>query len=203
MNDENTFRFLLIGVSIIQTAISVRYMRMAKAGSTILGPREEGILFSVIIVVFYLAYGAAVLIYFINPAWMAWSAVEAPAWLRWFGIVPLLTGAYLLVSGLHHLGTNLTISVSTKNEHALITTGPYRWIRHPLYTGGMIESVGVCLLMANWFVAISAGLFWALIVIRTPMEEKKLIEEFGEEYRQYMRRVGQFVPKLRRPVSYG
>ena len=104
--------------------------------------------------------------------------------------------------GLHHLGTNLTISISTTDEHSLITAGPYRWVRHPLYTGGMIESVGLCLMMANWFVAISAGCFWALIVYRTPMEETKLIEEFGDEYRQYTEDVGRFVPKWRRKSSH-
>jgi protein-S-isoprenylcysteine O-methyltransferase Ste14 len=60
----------------------------------------------------------------------------------------------------------------------------------------MVESVGVCLLMANWFVSISAGLFWALIAYRTPMEEKKLIEEFGDAYRRYMQRVGRFMPRI-------
>lgn len=195
MAAENSFRFLLIGVSIIQTVISVRYLRMAKAGSTIFQSREEGILLSVGIVVPYLAFVVAVLAYYINPAWMAWSAVKVPAWLRWAGAVPLLVGACLLVWGLHHLGTNLTISISTRHEHALITSGPYRWVRHPLYTGGMVESLGLCLLTANWFVAISAGLFWALIAYRTPMEEKQLIEGFGDEYRHYMQRVGRFVPK--------
>ena len=91
---------------------------------------------------------------------------------------------------------NLTISISTRENHALVTTGPYRWVRHPLYTGGMVEAVGLCLLMANWLVALSAGLFWALIAYRTPMEEKELIETFGDEYRQYLQRVGRFMPKI-------
>lgn len=185
MTDENTFRFLLIGISMIQIAISVRYVRMAGAGSTIFGHREEGLLFASGSAVFYLAYLVSVLAYFIHPASMAWSAVASPAWLRWIGIAPLLIGAYLLVSGLHHLGTNLTISISTKDEHSLITTGPFRWVRHPLYAGGMIETVGLCLLISNWFVFLSAFLFRTMIAIRTPIEERELIEKFGDECRRY------------------
>lgn len=196
MNDETPFRVLLIFVSVVQTAISFRYLKKAQAGSTIFRRREEGILLSAAIVVFYLAYGVAVLTYFLNPNWMAWSAVVVPLWIRWSGIVPLLLGAYWMICGLHFIGGNITISITTREDHALITTGPYRWVRHPLYTAGIVESVGVSLMMANWFVAISAGLFWLLIVLRTPMEEQKLIEKFGDEYRQYVQQVGRFVPKI-------
>lgn len=194
MTDENSLRLVLIVVSIIQTAISVRYLRMAKAGSTIFQHREEGLLLSVGIVAFYLAFVASVLAYYFNPAWMAWSAVNAPVWLRWCGVVPLLVGGCVLVWGLHHLGTNLTIGISTGHEHNLVTSGPYRWVRHPLYSSGMIESVGLCLMMANWFVLLSAFLFWTMIVIRTPMEEQQLIATFGDEHRQYRQRVGRFLP---------
>lgn len=195
MADENTFRFFLIAVSVLQIAMSARYLRAARAGSTIFRHREEGIVLSITIGVFYLAYVASVLIYFINPQWMTWSALELSAGARWCGVVPLLAGAYLMIAGLDHLGTNLTISISTNQQHELITTGPYRWVRHPLYTAGMLQSVGVCMLMANWFAAIAAFLFWTTIVIRTPMEERKLIEQFGDQYQQYAARVGRFVPR--------
>jgi len=201
MNDETPFRILLIFVSVVQTVISLRYLKKAKAGSTIFRRREEGILLSIAIVVFYLAYGVAVVTYFLNPNWMAWSAFVVPSWIRWVGIVPLLFGAFWIIWGLHHIGDNITVSIKTREDHALITTGPYHWVRHPLYAAGIIESVGVCLMMANWFVAISAGLFWTLIALRTPMEEQKLIEKFGDKYCRYMQRVGRFMPRIDRAVN--
>jgi len=195
---ENAFRFLLIGVSILQWIISVRYLKRANAGASIFQRREEGTLLAVGIAAAYLVFVAGVLAYFINPDWMDWSQVAVPMWVRWAGILPLLAGAGLLNWGLHHLGTNLTISISTKDDHALITTGPYRWVRHPLYTGGMVESAGLSLMLANGFVTVSAVVFWTLIACRTPLEEQKLIEEFGEEYRRYMRQVPRFSPKILR-----
>jgi protein-S-isoprenylcysteine O-methyltransferase Ste14 len=198
MTHDAPFRIALILVFVVQTAISLRYVRRAGADETIVRRRAEGVLLTVGIAVTYLAYGVAFIAYLLNPSWMAWSAVAVPIWIRWGGSVPLLLGAYWMIWALHRLGDNLTVSIDTKADHALITTGPYRWVRHPLYTGGMVESVGVCLMMANWFVAIAAGLFWSLMALRTPMEEGKLIETFGDEYRRYMDRVGRFIPKVRR-----
>ncbi len=198
MDNENAFRFFLIVVFIVQTAISIRHVRRAGAEATIFRHREEGIALSVIIVVFYLTYLVSVLSYLVDPRWMAWSAVAVPVWLRWLGAIPLLIGASVMLAGLHQLGTNLTISISTMQGHLLIDSGPYGWVRHPLYVGGMIEAVGLCLMMANWFVTLAAVLFWAMIVLRTPMEEQKLIEQFGDQYREYSKRVGRFLP--RRPT---
>jgi protein-S-isoprenylcysteine O-methyltransferase Ste14 len=81
----------------------------------------------------------------------------------------------------------------------LVTTGLYGWVRHPLYTAFLVEAVGISLLMANWFVAVTAGSLWTLLAMRTRQEERKLIERFGDEYQEYMRRVGRFLPRLRRP----
>jgi protein-S-isoprenylcysteine O-methyltransferase Ste14 len=199
VTDKDSFRILLAVVAVLQIVISLPYVRKARAGSTIFRRREEGLFLTGTLVLFYLAYGVGFVAYLINPNWMAWSAVAIPPMVRWLGSIPLLLGATFMVWGLHQIGRNITISISTREDHALVTTGPYRLVRHPLYTGGMVEAVGVCLLMANWFVALSAGLFWSLIAYRTPMEEKKLIKTFGDEYRQYMERVGRFLPLSKRP----
>jgi protein-S-isoprenylcysteine O-methyltransferase Ste14 len=196
MTHEAPFRIVLTVVLVVQTAISLRYVRRAGADATIVRRRAEGVPLTVAIAVSYLAYGVTFVAYLVNPGWMAWSVVAVAPWLRWAGVVPLSLGGCWMIWALHHIGENLTVSIDTKEEHALITSGPYRWVRHPLYTGGMVESVGVCLVMANWFVAISAGLFWSLLAMRTPMEERNLVETFGDEYRQYMERVGRFVPKV-------
>jgi protein-S-isoprenylcysteine O-methyltransferase Ste14 len=196
MSGETPFRLLLIVLAVVQAAVSLWFLRGTGAGATIFGRREEGLLLTVGVALCYLAYGGAVVVYLLNPAWMDWSAVAIPSWLRWAGIVPVLAGAVGIIQSQRHLGRNITISISTKNEHALVTTGPYARVRHPMYSAGTVESVGVCLLTANWFVAVSAGLFWMLIALRTPLEEQKLIEKFGEAYRDYVRRVGRFVPRV-------
>lgn len=198
MTTDDVTRILLIAVAILQGALSGWWMRGSKAGGTVFGKREEGIALSAAIGVGYLVYVIAALAYFIHPPWMEWSSVALPAqwqWLRLIGAVPLFAGAALSLWGLRTLGSNLTISISTKENHSLITNGPYRWMRHPLYSGGMIESLGVAVLMANWLVFLSAAYFWGLIVFRTSEEEEKLIAHFGDQYRRYAAQVGRFLPR--------
>ena len=126
MTDEDPFRILLAVVAVTQIVISLPYWRKARAGSTIFRRREEGLFLTVVLVLFYLAYGIGFVAYLLNPSWLAWSAVEIPAIVRWFGSIPLLLGGALMVWALHHIGRNITISISTKQDHALVTTGPYR-----------------------------------------------------------------------------
>ena len=198
MTGETPYRLALIVFAALQASVSLAYLRGTGAGATIFRKREEGLALSVSIAVCYLAYGGAVLVYCLNPTWMAWSAVAVPGSIRWLGIVPVLAGAVWIIQAQRHLGRNITISISTRDRHELVTTGPYSRVRHPLYSAGMIESTGVCLLTSNWFVTLSAGLFWILIVLRTPREEQKLMERFGDDYRNYVRQVGRFVPRSSR-----
>ena len=76
-------------------------------------------------------------------------------------------------------------------------TGPYQWVRHPLYTTGLTLFVALGLIEASWFVlcvtAVTA-LFIQLLVI--PAEERVLIEKFGEQYRAYMHRTGRLLPRV-------
>jgi len=196
MSGETPFRVFLTTVSLIQIGVSHFYMKRAKVSSTIFRRREEGIVLSVSIVLAYLAYGLAVVTYLLHPGWMEWSAVVIPSAIRWMGTVPTILGAVLIVWSLRHLGKNLTISISTTQQHTLITSGPYGFVRHPMYSGGMVESVGVCLLTANWFVLLASSTFWAMVVWRTPLEENKLNDKFANAYNAYQKRTGRFVPRL-------
>jgi protein-S-isoprenylcysteine O-methyltransferase Ste14 len=96
---------------------------------------------------------------------------------------------------LRSLGVNITDTVETRRDHTLIRHGPYRWIRHPLNSFGALLFTGINLMAASWFILLLSCLWFALIVIRASTEEAKLIEKFGAEYRDYMRRTGRFVPR--------
>lgn len=195
MYDELSYRVTLLIVAFVQGALSRRYVKRAQAGATLFQKRAEGLPLALALGSVYAGYCLAVLVYLLNPAWMAWAALPLPAVARWIGAVIMASGAALHLWGMHHLGKNLTISISTRQGHALVTTGPYRWVRHPLYSGGMLESIGVCLLLANGAVTLSALFFWALIVWRTPREEAELLRVFGQDYSEYAIRTGRFLPR--------
>jgi protein-S-isoprenylcysteine O-methyltransferase Ste14 len=136
-------------------------------------------------------------VYLINPNWMAWSKIGLTESIRWAGVIVgvlCVFGIYWLFSS---IGTGITPVSATRKEHKLVTNGIYRYIRHPLYTFGssFIMSFGV--MADNWFIAMFGILAFILMAIRTPKEEANLIEKFGDEYREYMKRTGRFLPKFR------
>ena len=145
-----------------------------------------------------LALWLSVLISLIAPRWMRWARLPLPDWLRWTGAglgTALLPLEYWMFQS---LGTGITPTVATRADHQLVTHGPYRWVRHPLYTIGTGVFLAQSLISANWVVAILSVLTLRLLLLRLPKEEAQLIERFGDEYRQYMERTGRLLPRLRR-----
>lgn len=199
MNGEAPYRVVLILIAVVQNGLAGYSLRNAGAISSIFQRRSEGVWLSLGIGASFLAFCGAMIVYLVNPAWMTWSGLPFAPAARWSGLAPLMCGSALIVWGTRHLAENFTMSVETKSSHKLITTGPYRWVRHPLYSGLLIEALGVSLFVANWFVAGSAAATWALLAVRTRIEEDNLVEKFGGEYREYQARAGMFIPRLSRP----
>jgi protein-S-isoprenylcysteine O-methyltransferase Ste14 len=141
-------------------------------------------------------YWLSVLAWMINPSWMAWSSDPLPISLRWSGVAALLTGAALLIWTFRTLGTNLTDTVVTRQSHTLVVNGPYRWIRHPLYSSAALLIVAISLAAANWFFFVTGVAVLSILIVRTRTEEQHLVARFGDSYERYMKRTGRFVPRL-------
>jgi protein-S-isoprenylcysteine O-methyltransferase Ste14 len=141
------------------------------------------------------ALWTSIILYMINPASMAWSAMPLPIWLRWTGVAFLLLCVALLIWTLPALGTNLTDTVVTREHHTLVTRGPYRWIRHPFYVAMALIATGSALIAANWFMLVSGAIVFTLLAVRSRVEEEQLAERFGDAYREYKRRTGRFLPR--------
>ena len=109
---------------------------------------------------------------------------------------PLGVTEALLIWTFRTLDTNLTDTVVTRKNHTLVTTGPYRWVRHPFYLAFLMAMIAASLVMANWFLALTGGLAVSLLFIRTAREEANLISRFENDYRQYMETTGRFFPRL-------
>ena len=82
-------------------------------------------------------------------------------------------------------------------EHKLVTTGPYSRIRHPMYTYFYIMVIATAAISANLVVGLVGITVWTIFYfIRVGDEENLLLEQFGEEYEEYMKRTGRLLPKL-------
>ena len=198
--NENIFRLLAALLLFTAIGISSYYRRKAdrESGETI-SRKVDGSAFMNVIRIGGLVLWLSPLVYLINPAWMAWSKIGLPEWVRWLGVVLgiLCTfGIYWLFSS---IGSGITPTSATRKEHKLVTSGPYRWVRHPLYTFGSAMFVAFGLMADNWFIALLGILAFLAMASRTPKEEANLIEKFGDEYRDYMKRTGRYLPKLGGP----
>jgi protein-S-isoprenylcysteine O-methyltransferase Ste14 len=195
MSDDETFRLILIAGSLIVFPIAIYHRLKAHSTGETLDRWKEGpyILFTL------RPLGIAVMVglfaYMVNPARMAWSSLPLPTWLRWVGVGVAVFGGALFIWTLRNLGKNLTDTVVTRREHTLVTTGPYRWVRHPFYVAAALTLLGNSLAAANWFLLGGGLLVFTLLAIRTRIEEAELLARFGGAYEEYMGRTHRFLPR--------
>jgi protein-S-isoprenylcysteine O-methyltransferase Ste14 len=196
MNDYN-FRTLALLIFVVGAAISIRFRQSAeRASSEKISLKEEGLLTTIALRGSGLAVWACVFVYIINPGWMNWSRVDLPLAVRWSGVFLGVLSDILAYWTFSNLGKNVTPTVVTRANHTLVTSGPYRWIRHPLYVMGLFAYLGFALLSENWFIALMSVVVFVILAMRTSKEETRLIQTFGDAYREYMQRTGKFLPKL-------
>jgi protein-S-isoprenylcysteine O-methyltransferase Ste14 len=196
MDDEQVFRWILIAGSAMVLPVGLYHRLQAAKTREKLDRRAEGLFILVTLRPVALLGMGGLIAYMINPVWMAWSAVALPAGLRWCGVGIGVLTAGLMFAVFRSLGPNLTDTVVTRAEHTLVTHGPYRWVRHPFYGAALLAVTANALTAANWFIALTGLTAYVLLRIRTNTEEAKLIERFGDDYRQYMARTGRFFPKI-------
>jgi protein-S-isoprenylcysteine O-methyltransferase Ste14 len=114
----------------------------------------------------------------------------------WVGIGAVLVAAGLLFSvwAREHLGTNWSDIVTIKVDHELITSGPYRAVRHPIYTGLLLAFLGQALARGEWrgLLGVALGL-WAFR-LKLRVEESLMREQFGPAYHAYSQRVASLIP---------
>lgn len=196
--NENIFRVLAAVILFTGIGISSYFRRKADRDTGEKIPRKvDGTALMTIIKVLGLVLWLTPLVYLLNPNWMAWSKVGLPDWVRWLGVALGLLCVAMIYWLFSSIGSGISPTSATRKQHTLVTSGPYRWVRHPLYTVGSSLFVAFGMMADNWFIAALGVLAFIAMASRTPKEEANLIEKFGDEYREYMKRTGRYLPKLR------
>jgi len=139
----------------------------------------------------------ATVIYIIYPPWMAWSSIPLPTWLRWGGVLVAMVGFALLQWAHQALGENWSDTPRLLQEQALVASGPYRWVRHPIYTAFLLIMSSTLFISANWFIgALWTGMTTIEVMSRMQYEEALLSEHFGDQYVKYIKRTGRLLPRM-------
>jgi protein-S-isoprenylcysteine O-methyltransferase Ste14 len=197
MEKELVFRMIFIGVFALGLSISTYYRRRARKSGEAIYRHQEGTLALILRLVIALPLLLTILFYAFVPRWMDWSAFSLPVWVRWIGVSLGIACLPLLWWVFSSIGSNITETVLTKREHELVTRGPYRWVRHPLYGVALLEILALSLMAGNWFMAL-LWLFGVLVFrcLVIPIEEARLIAAFDGAYEQYQARTGALAPRF-------
>ncbi|WP_233489525.1 methyltransferase family protein [Solidesulfovibrio fructosivorans] len=116
--------------------------------------------------------------------------------LFWIGIGLTALGLLFAAWARHCLGANWSGVVSIQSGHELVRTGPYALVRHPIYTGLLTAFAGSALTLGQWRGVAAVALAILALWRKLALEERWLIEEFGEPYKAYRRRVRAVIPFL-------
>jgi protein-S-isoprenylcysteine O-methyltransferase Ste14 len=139
------------------------------------------------------AVGIASIVVAMACRYMNWTIT--PAAVQYFGLLLIPAGLALREWAIIKLGRFFSRTVQIEAGHRLITDGPYRWLRHPAYTGMVLIYFGIALSLGSWLGAIAAlVMMLSATLYRISIEEKVLIEAFGDEYRDYMKRTWKLFP---------
>ncbi len=190
------FRVAVLALLVSALTVSASFRASAARAGTPVPRLAEGLGVLLLRMAAAIPLLVAVLLFVFRPEALAWSNFRLPAALRWLAV----GSGTLAVAGcwwtLSHLGANVSPTVLTREGQQLVTTGPYRWVRHPLYAFGLALLVSIGAIAADRFI-----LAWALAGIPSfrflviPAEEARLGERFGEAYAAYRRRTGALLPR--------
>jgi protein-S-isoprenylcysteine O-methyltransferase Ste14 len=158
--------------------------RLEPAGSRVL----RAVIFVVAIVLFSTTR--------IPVSWLYLQLWPAGLWAFWVGAGVTAAGVFFAVWAREHLGRNWSGSVTIKQDHELITSGPYRAVRHPIYTGILGGMLGTAIALAQVRGFIAVGLIFFSYWVKLRIEEQWMRSQFGEKYAKYAQRTAALVPYL-------
>ena len=197
MENESIFQIIVLSIILASLSPSIYFRRKAQIRSQDrINRRQEGSITMVFLRVGGLLIWFTVLAYILYPPAVRWVSISLPLLVRWLGVAGGITAALLLIWMFASLGMNITDSVTIRSKHKLVTSGPYRWIRHPLYTFGALLFLSLSLVTGIWLIPVLGIPTYAILVHRTHMEEIMLQERFGEQYQRYSEQTGRFFPRL-------
>lgn len=207
MNADLAFRIcfcILLAAVLAMRAVFI--IKVRKSGEKALpadknAVRREGNTAFILRAALFFPLIALLALYLIDPPWMRALSFPLPSLLRTAGFVLATLSLLLWCLAQKALGVQWSPQLQLRKKHRLISSGPYKRIRHPIYTAMFGWAAGLSLLTANWVFAAVGCLAVIVLVLRAPVEENMMAERFGEEYMRYMGRTGRFFPKVRNKIK--
>ena len=195
------FRVIFLFAFLASLVVSGYHRRRARQTTGAIPRRAEGRLALALRGAAGLTLFVSFVLYPFAPGRLAWATLRLPRWLRWAAASLAIAGLPLLWWMFASIGSNISETVLTKSDHRLVTAGPYKWIRHPLYAFSLLEFLSLALLASNWFLislVLAGTAIFRFVVI--PSEERNLVRAFGERYEEYRKGTGTLFPRMPLPA---
>jgi protein-S-isoprenylcysteine O-methyltransferase Ste14 len=205
MVDDMPFLIIFVALYAVFTAIRI-YYRSRPTVRERSEQRREGIdrfggPAGIAVSISVLGYWASIALYVVSPPWMSWSVLALPAWARWAGVLVGIVCLPFLVWIHRTMGRYYLDRLELRDDHELITSGPFSRIRNPMYLVLLTYAAAMGLVTSYLL-----NILFSLITIASmnwlvSQEEEMMLERFGDEYRTYMKRTGRFLPRLGREAD--
>jgi protein-S-isoprenylcysteine O-methyltransferase Ste14 len=149
-----------------------------------------------------LAVGVGLLLsqHFVN-GWLAARFLPRSLVCFWLGFGFVASGLAFSIAARTWLGGNWSSTVTLKQNHELIRSGPYRWARHPIYTGLLLALLGSVIAAGEWRGLLGLVLVTVGLVRKIGIEERFMTQQFGDAYARYRAKVPALIPLLRRRIG--
>jgi protein-S-isoprenylcysteine O-methyltransferase Ste14 len=142
---------------------------------------------------------AAVLLWIRGDAgdgWLFQHFLQPSVMKFWIGTAITAAGLGFSAWARIHLGRNWSATVTVKQDHELIRTGPYAIVRHPIYTGVLLGFIGTALAIGQWRGVLAVAIVFVAFWRKLRLEERWMSETFGEDYRRYRASTKALIPFL-------
>lgn len=184
----------MIGLAIYLFTIfasRVRQYKLGKKAGLVSSPLDMALEFAA-----FAAWMVIPLIY-IFSAWLNFADYPLPDLAGWLGVVIFCAAIWLFGLAYSELGSNWSPRIEIMEEHTLVTSGIFAYIRHPVYAAMFLWSLAEPLLLHNWIAG--PGLlviFIPLYLLRMPSEERMMLDHFGKAYTDYIAQTGRILPRF-------
>ena len=132
-----------------------------------------------------------------STKWLDFANYALPDWAGWLGVVLIAAAIFVFWRAHADLGVNWSPTLEIREKHELITRGIYQAVRHPMYASQWILVIAQPLLLQNWIAGFTCLLaFIPFYIFRVRAEEQMMIETFGEQYEEYIKKTGAVFPKF-------
>jgi len=175
-------------------AIRYHYGRRARRNRQI--EEQDRIYEIALLILSFLGYLGVPVLY-LATRWLSFADYPFQPVMFCAGIVASAGSLWLFWRSHADLGRNFSVRLVIREQHALVTTGVYRLIRHPMYASALLWSLGQALLLPNWVTGLAGLLGFCILYFgRVNREEALMLKTFGDGYRQYMRHTKRLVPYI-------